>query len=123
MQQTTVLDPASNTLRATMERFASLMPFAAWPTAPDIRAPMVDMGCKRGDVAVKVIAVVNRGTGERLSVELEIGQTLWVRDGLGQIERVERDQLPEERWQLIEARPVVGWDYSTDYSACGSESK
>ncbi|MBD8671597.1 hypothetical protein [Pseudomonas lurida] len=72
---------------------------------------------------MKVIAVVNRGTGERLSVELEIGQTLWVRDGLGQVERVERDQLPEERWQLIEARPVVDWDYSCDYSACGSESK
>lgn len=113
MQQTTVLDPASNSLRATMERFASLMPFAAWPTAPAAFAPTIDLGCKRGDVGVKVIAVVNRGTGERLSVELEIGQTLWVRDDRGQIEKVERDHLPAERWQVVEAQPVVGWDDAT----------
>lgn len=115
MQQTSVLDPASNSLRATIERFAFLMPFAAWPAAPTAFAPTIaiDLGCERGDVGVKVIAVVNRGTGERLSVELEIGQTLWVRDGRGQIEKVERDHLPVERWQIVEAQPAVGWDDAT----------
>lgn len=109
MQQTTVLDPANNSLRATLERFASFMPFAAWP-APAGPVIAIDMGCARGDVTVKAIAVVNRETGERLSVELEIGQALWVRNGLGQVEKVERDHLPEERWQVVVAQHAGGWE-------------
>jgi hypothetical protein len=46
--------------------------------------------------------VVNRANGERLTVELEIGPQLWVRDQQGAIESVSREHLPAERWAFIE---------------------
>lgn len=59
---------------------------------------------------VKAIAVVNRSTGERLTVELEIGQSLWLLNDQGVIEKVDRAQLPAERWQIVEADPADCWD-------------
>lgn len=47
--------------------------------------------------------LVNRVNGERLTVELEIGPYLWVRDGQGAIESVSREHLPCERWAFIES--------------------
>lgn len=63
-----------------------------------------------GTEAVKAIAVVNRATGERLTVELEIGQSLWLLNDQGAVERVERSQLPAERWQILAADPGDCWD-------------
>lgn len=47
--------------------------------------------------------VENRANGERLTIELEIGPQLWVRDQHGAIESVNRDHLPAERWAFIES--------------------
>lgn len=46
--------------------------------------------------------VENRANGERLTIELEIGPWLWVRDQHGAIEPVSREHLPAERWAFIE---------------------
>lgn len=54
------------------------------------------------------IAVVDLKTQERMRVELEIGETLYVRCPAGSVQRVERQQLPPERWEIVEAAPAVG---------------
>ncbi|MDH1403726.1 hypothetical protein [Pseudomonas sp. GD03730] len=54
------------------------------------------------------IAVVDLKTKERMRVELEIGETLYVRCPAGSVQRVERQQLPPERWEIIEASPMAG---------------
>jgi hypothetical protein len=51
------------------------------------------------------IAVVDLKTQERLSVELEIGEKLWLRCEKGSIQPVERQHLPAERYQILEAAP------------------
>jgi hypothetical protein len=42
--------------------------------------------------------ITNRITGETLTVYLELGDDLWLRDEGGEIEHVERAHLPAERW-------------------------
>jgi len=54
------------------------------------------------------IAVVDLKTNERMRVELEIGETLYVRCPAGSVQRVERQHLPAERWEIIEASPLAG---------------
>lgn len=54
------------------------------------------------------IAVVDRQTNEHMRVELEIGEVLFVRCPRGGVQRVERQHLPAERWEIIEASPKVG---------------
>lgn len=47
--------------------------------------------------------MVNRGTGERLLVELEIGSLLWLRSESGDVEQASREHLPAEQWAFMEA--------------------
>ncbi len=47
--------------------------------------------------------MVNRGTGERLLVELEIGPLLWLRGENGDVEQASREHLPTEQWAFMEA--------------------
>lgn len=47
--------------------------------------------------------VVNRASGERLVVELEIGPLLWLRTDSGDVEQAHIDHLPGERWAFMEA--------------------
>ncbi|QIB08999.1 hypothetical protein GZ982_30080 (plasmid) [Pseudomonas fluorescens] len=42
--------------------------------------------------------VTNRLTGESLTVYLELGDELWLCNAAGEIEHVQRDQLPGDRW-------------------------
>lgn len=51
---------------------------------------------------MRVLEVVNRASGERLKVELEIGPLLWLRDEAGAVETASRDQLPGEQWLFME---------------------
>ncbi len=46
--------------------------------------------------------MVNRTSGERLKVELEIGSLLWLRDASGGVESVSREQIPAEQWLFME---------------------
>lgn len=46
--------------------------------------------------------VVNRTSGERLSIELELGPLLWLRDERGGVEQARREHLPAEQWEFIE---------------------
>jgi len=54
------------------------------------------------------VAVVDLATNEQLPVELEIGEVLWLKWPAGDVERVERQQLAPERWQILEASHVRG---------------
>lgn len=51
---------------------------------------------------MRVLEVVNRASGERLKVELEIGSLLWLRDEHGAVESVSREQIPAEHWLFME---------------------
>lgn len=42
--------------------------------------------------------ITNRLTGETLTVYLELGDDLWLLNQAGEIEHVEREHLPADRW-------------------------
>jgi hypothetical protein len=44
--------------------------------------------------------ITNRLTGETLTVYLELGDDLWLRNEAGDIEHAERAQLPADRWHF-----------------------
>ena len=50
------------------------------------------------------VEVLNRRSGERLMVELEIGALLWLRNARGEVEQAPRAHLTNDQWQFIE-----GW--------------
>ena len=52
-------------------------------------------------------AIVNRVTGEALTVELELGEDLWLRDEHGDIEQAKRNHFPLERWRFVGSYEVV----------------
>lgn len=52
---------------------------------------------------MRPLVVVNRASGERLLVELEIGPLLWLRSENGDVEQACIDHLPAERWAFMEA--------------------
>lgn len=54
------------------------------------------------------IAVIDLKTNDRMRVELEIGEALYVRCPAGSVQRVERQHLPAERWQIVEASHKAG---------------
>lgn len=60
-------------------------------------------------IPLRAIEVRDRKTNERLAVELEIGQQLWLRAGDGRIEVATRDQLPDERYEVIETVDIGCW--------------
>lgn len=53
------------------------------------------------------IAVLDLVTQEERRVELEIGETLWLRCRAGSVQRYERRELPAERWQILDASPMA----------------
>lgn len=52
---------------------------------------------------MRPLVVVNRVSGERLVVELEIGPLLWLRSDSGDVEQARIEHLPAERWAFMEA--------------------
>lgn len=52
-------------------------------------------------------AVLDLSSNQQLIVELEIGEVLWVKWPDGAIERVERQQLRPERWQILDTWPLA----------------
>lgn len=54
-------------------------------------------------------SIVNRVTGEVLTVELELGEDVWVRNEHGDIEQAKRVHFPLERW-----RPMGTLEGGTD---------
>lgn len=52
-------------------------------------------------------AIVNCVTGETLTVELELGEDLWLRDEYGDIEQAKRNHFPLERWRFVGSSEVV----------------
>lgn len=46
-------------------------------------------------------SIVNRVTGETLTVELELGEDVWVRNERGDIEQALRSHFPLERWHFV----------------------
>lgn len=57
---------------------------------------------------MRAIAVVDRTTGEKRPVELEIGQTLWIRDPHGDVEPVTIEQLTAVQWDVLVAADAGG---------------
>lgn len=52
---------------------------------------------------MRPLIVVNRASGERLVVELEIGPLLWLRSESGAVDQAHIEHLPVERWAFMEA--------------------
>lgn len=49
-----------------------------------------------------ITRIVNRQTGEVLTVELALGNQVWLRNMAGAIEQAALDQFPSERWCMEE---------------------
>jgi hypothetical protein len=54
------------------------------------------------------VAVRDLKSDIQLSVELEIGDALWLKWPDGLIQRKERQELHPDRWQILDASPLAG---------------
>jgi len=48
-----------------------------------------------------ITEVIHRKTHERLTVELEIGGTWWLRNSRGEIEKAPREHFASEQWRFV----------------------
>jgi hypothetical protein len=63
---------------------------------------------------LKALEVISPDAAQRLAVELEIGDTLWLLDATQQILMRSRTRLEEGGWTIVEAKPADGYTWGNE---------
>lgn len=63
---------------------------------------------------LKALEVISPDATQRLTVELEIGDTLWLLDSTQQIQLRSRTELEESGWTVVEAQAADGYTWGNE---------